>query len=94
MSDPALFGLSVLATLAYVALRAFQQLNVIHYEWRRIVPTSILMGLGDVTLILIIVRTNSLWLGVTNGVAGALGCFAAMHLNRYLYEKEKRHAKV
>lgn len=85
-----LFVYAFIATFLYVALRAFQQLNVTHYEWRRILPTSILMGIGDVVLILLIVKTNTVWLGVTNGIAGALGCFAAMNLNKYLYKK-RRH---
>lgn len=85
-----LFVYAFLATFLYVALRAFQQLNVTHYEWRRILPTSILMGIGDVVLILLIVKTNTVWLGVTNGIAGALGCYTAMSVNTYLYEKGKR----
>lgn len=84
-----LFLYSFLATYAYVAIRAFQQLNVIHYEWGRVFPTSLLMGIGDVALILLIVRIDSLWLGVTNGVAGAAGCYTAMYINKYLYERGK-----
>ena len=88
-----LFVYAFIATFFYVAIRAFQQLNVVHYEWGRVFPTSIVMGLVDVTLILLIVKTNSLWMGLTNGVAGALGCYAGMYVNKYLYER-KNHGKV
>lgn len=78
------FLLSALATFVYVMARAFQQLNVVHQQYARIVPTSLLMGVLDVGLVLLIVRADTLWLGFTNGLAGALGCYAAMALHQRL----------
>ena len=81
-----LFILSACATFLYVALRAFQQLNVVYGHYWRILPTSIGMGIGDVTLILLIVKADNLWMGVTNGLAGACGCYAAMYVSKRLHE--------
>ena len=78
----ATFLLSGCVTAAYVFLRAFQQLNVVHSRYKRVLPTSLMMGLVDVGLILIIVKANTLWLGVANGIGGATGCMLAMYLHK------------
>lgn len=77
-------GLSAVATFVYVFLRALQQLNVVHKHYWRILPTSIGMGFGDVLLVILIIQTQTLWLGLTNGLAGAAGCYAAIFLNQRL----------
>ena len=79
-----LFLISGLVTFGYVFLRAFQQLNVVGGHYWRIPITSVAMGVGDVALVVLIVKADTLWLGVTNGVGGALGCFLAMYINRRL----------
>ena len=84
MIDAPLFLVSAVATFLYVFLRAFQQINVIQHHYWRIVPTSLGMGIGDVVLILLIVKADTLWIGVSNGVAGALGCYMAIYLTKRL----------
>ena len=76
------FVLSGCVTAIYVFLRAYQQLNVVHQCYRRVLPTSLAMGLIDVGLILIIVKADTLWLGVVNGIGGATGCMLAMYLHK------------
>lgn len=76
------FVLSACITALYVACRAFQQLNVIHGCYARILPTSLAMGVGDVALILLMVKADTLWIGVANGLGGAVGCIAAMQLHQ------------
>ena len=75
------FGSAVLTCL-YVGLRSFQQLNVIHAKYWRVFPTSLAMGVGDVALIYLMVRADTLWIGVWNGVGGAIGCLAAIYLHK------------
>lgn len=77
-----MFLMSALATFLYVCLRALQQLNVVHGHYLRIPFVSIGMGIGDVVLILLIVKADTWLIGLSNGVAGALGCYAAMWINR------------
>jgi hypothetical protein len=76
--------LSMGATFVYVMLRALQQLNVVHGYYFRIIPTSLGMGFGDVLLVVLIIKTQTLWMGLTNGIAGACGCYAAMYLTKRL----------
>lgn len=85
-----LFLLSAVVTFAYVFLRAFQQLNVVGGHYWRVLPTSLAMGVGDVVLILLVVKTDSLLIGLTNGVGGAAGCVLAMYLSGRLAKKQKR----
>lgn len=76
------FFISAIATFAYVFLRAMQQLNVVHGHYWRILPTSVGMGIGDVVLILLIVKADTLWIGISNGLAGACGCYLAIYLTK------------
>ena len=78
------FLLSGIVTAFYVSLRSLQQLHVVHGQYWRVLPTSLLMGVGDVAIILLIVRADSLWIGLTNGLGGALGCYGAMWLHKRL----------
>lgn len=82
--DPEMILISMGATFLYVMFRALQQLNVVHGHYIRIIPTSFAMGIGDVVLVLLIVKTQSLWMGITNGIGGTLGCYAAMYLTKRL----------
>lgn len=72
----------------YVGLRAFQQLNVVHRNYKLVIPTSIFMSVGDVAMILIVVKADTLWLGVSNGIAGGLGCIAAMYISHKVWGKK------
>jgi len=76
-----LFLSSALASFVYVFLRAVQQLNVQGGHYYAVVPVSMAMGVGDVLLITLTIKADSLWLGVSNGVAAGLGCVLAMWLN-------------
>lgn len=76
------FIISGIVTAFYVALRSLQQLHVVHGQYWRVLPTSLLMGVGDVAIILLIVRADNLLIGLTNGIGGALGCYAAMALHK------------
>lgn len=74
-----------LIAFAYVFLRAFQQLNVVHRNYLMVMPTSILMSVGDVLTVMYIVRIDSLWMGLTNGIAAGFGCMFAMWLSHVLW---------
>ena len=78
----ATFFLSAVVTAFYVALRSLQQLHVVNGQYWRVLPTSLLMGVSDVAIILLIVRADNLLIGFTNGIGGAIGCLAAMYLHK------------
>lgn len=83
------FAISALVTLVYVFLRAFQQLNVVNGHYWRVPMTSVAMGIGDVVLIMLVVKADTIWMGVTNGIGGALGCCLAMYINSKLRKGER-----
>lgn len=84
---------SALASFAYVFTRAFQQLNVTGGHYWRVIPTSVFMGLGDVILILLVVKTDTIWIGVSNGLAAGLGCILAMYVNKRMLMRSLRKTK-
>lgn len=47
-----------------------------------VMPVSIAMGVSDVAIVLLVVKTNSIALGLVNGVCAGLGAMTAMYLNR------------
>lgn len=65
-------------SLIYVFLKAIQQLNVVHNQFRWVIPTSIGMGICEVGIVLLVVRTDNLWLGVASGLGGGTGAIIAM----------------
>lgn len=71
-----------LASLLFVALKAFQQLNVQHDRRWWVLPTSILMAFAEVTLIVGVVKADSVWSAVPIGVGAASGCLIAMEVHR------------
>lgn len=66
----------------FIFLKAMQQLNVVHDQKLWIIPTSIGMGLCEASILLTIVRADSLWLGVAAGIGGGSGALIAMKLHK------------
>lgn len=88
------FLLSAFVTFAYVFLRAFQQLNVVHGHYWRVPLTSIAMGVGDVLLVVFIVKADSILIGVTNGIGGAAGCVLAMWISARWRKRTNQRAAL
>jgi hypothetical protein len=75
----AMFG----AVFCYVFVRAFQQRNVAfaHYGW--IIPTSYLMAMLDVFIIVFVARSGwHLAIVLANGTGGACGALCAVYLHK------------
>lgn len=75
---------SILFMLAfvYVWLKAMQQLNVIHDQYRWIMPVSLGMGLCEVAMILLMVKADTIWLGLASGTGAGLGALLAMKMHK------------
>lgn len=82
-------SLLFLTSFAFVALRAFQQLNVQHDRYLWVPPTTALMAVCEVATITAVVRSNSMWAAVPMAIGGILGCWLSMRLHRRL---RKGHA--
>jgi hypothetical protein len=66
------------ASLVFVGLKSFQQLNVQHGKYLLIVPTSLLMAFAEVTVVVGVVKADSIWAAVPIGCGAGLGCMIAM----------------
>lgn len=75
-------------SLAFIALRAFQQLNVQHDRFLWVPPTTACMAVCEVTSIGAIVKVASLWAAVPMAIGGVLGCWAAMWFHKYMRERK------
>ena len=70
-----------------VALRAFQQQNVIHSYYKWAACTSYLMAFAEITTILLVVQSGwaaALWVGT----GGALGVTFAMYMHKRFIQKD------
>ena len=78
MGDAALIAV---ATFAHVFARAFQQLNVIHNRVWWVPPTTLVIAICDVVIIVSIVKVG--WTAVAPlTVGGTMGVIAAMWTHR------------
>jgi len=80
------FAVSGAMAFVYIALKALQQINVVTGRYALVMPLSLGMGVCEVAIVLLAVKTNSIALGVTNGFCAGCGALAAMHLNRKIYK--------
>jgi multidrug transporter EmrE-like cation transporter len=81
------FG-AMFACFCVVALRAFQQQNVIHGYYKVAVVTSYLLAFADIAIVLSVVSMGwaaALWIGT----GGALGVTFAMYTHAKYIQKPK-----
>lgn len=75
------------ASFCVVALRAFQQQNVIHAHYKLAVATSYCLAFADIAIVLAVVSTGwpaAIWIGT----GGAFGVTFAMYgHNRFIRKK-------
>lgn len=76
------YVLAFAVTFVYIFLKATQQIHVIRKEYPWIIPTSVGMGLCEVAMVLLVVRADSLYMGLCTGMAGGLGCVLAMRMKK------------
>lgn len=76
------------ASFVYVALKAFQQLNVVHDRRRWVMPVSLAMAACEAVVIVENARAglDAALIG-SIGVGGGLGCLLSMGIHRRLRER-------
>ncbi len=77
------FFVLLASSFGMVSARAFQQLNVMHDRILWVFPTSGVMALLEVTIVLHVV-TGGLWSAVPMFLGGSTGCAAAMLMHRHM----------
>lgn len=75
------YSLIAMASFIFVALKAFQQLNVMHDRTKWVLPTSLMMAFMEVSIIIGAI-SNGWTAAIPMGIGGGLGCLAAMNLHR------------
>lgn len=78
-----LFG----STFIYVTLKAFQQLNVQHDQYKWVPPACFGMALCEVITLTHVIKEGSLWAAVPIGVGAMFGCWLAMWAHRKLRQR-------
>lgn len=83
-----------LAQFIFIALKAFQQLNVMNHKYWWVPPTSMLMAIFEVFVIAMIARSEEAWylIILPVGVGGGLGCIFSMWLHKVLMNRRGKRA--
>lgn len=81
------YALAFLASFAFVALKSWQQLNVVRKAYRWILPTSMLMAVCEVYVIANVAQQGFGWLVLWVGLGGGLGSTTATWLHWRMIRK-------
>ena len=73
--------IAFIVSFIFIALKATQQMNVIHYHFKAVMPVSMGLAICEVSIITLVVR-DSLWLAIPLGIGGGLGCLIVMWLHK------------
>lgn len=79
-----IYAVLYLNTFLFIALRAFQQLNVSHDRYLWIPPVSMAMAVCEIVTITKVVALGSYWAAIPMGVGGFTGSWFAMWLHKRL----------
>lgn len=74
-------------SLVFIAMRAFQQLNVQHHRYLWVPPVTAAMAICEVLTVTAIIKTGSLTAAIPLTAGGVLGCWFSMWLHKRLREK-------
>lgn len=77
------FGSSFL----FIFLKAFQQLNVVHSAYLMVVPTSLLMAVCEVYVVVAAAHNGWGWIVLPIGLGSGLGAVCAMYLHERMRKK-------
>lgn len=77
-----MYALAFVSSFAFVFLKAFQQLSVVHHRTGWIIPTSMAMAACEVYVVANVARVGWGWIVLAVGLGSGLGCLAAMSIHR------------
>lgn len=70
------------AAFVFVALKAAQQLNVVHHKVWWVLPVSFAMAVCEVFVVVQSVRAGWGWVVLPIGLGSGLGCLFSMYIHR------------
>ena len=71
-----------ISSMCFIALRAFQQLNVQHDRYLWVPPVTAMMAVCEVLSIAAVVKVASLTAAIPMALGGVLGCWFSMWLHK------------
>jgi len=74
--------LCFLSSFAFIFLKSWQQLNVVHYQLWWIVPTSFAMAVCEVFVVANVASNGWGWIILPIGLGGGLGSLCATIINK------------
>lgn len=77
-------ALAFFAAFTMVALKSFQQLNVMRTRYDLVIPTSFFLASAEVGLVGIMAHEGLGWIVLPIGAGAGLGCCFSMKLHGYL----------
>lgn len=83
-----------IASLVFIWAKAAQQLHVVGFEYRRVMPTSMVLAACEVFIMVNIIRTADslaglVMLALSLGLGAGIGCIIAMRLHQW----RKQHGR-
>lgn len=81
-----------LSSLVFIAMRAFQQLNVQHDRYLWVPPVTVAMAVCEVLTVTAIIKTSTLYAAIPLTFGGVFGCWFSMWLHKQMRERSK-HGK-
>ena len=78
------------SSLVFIAMRAFQQLNVQHDRYLWVPPVTALMAVCEVLTVTAIIKDNSLYAAIPLTLGGVFGCWFSMWLHKKMRERNSR----
>jgi len=82
------YWITFISSFAFIALRAFQQLNVVHNNRILIIPTSLLMAACETVVIVNVARNGFGIIVLFTGFGAGIGALFAMWLHQWLMKKK------
>lgn len=76
--------LAFLISTTYVFVKAFQQQNVIHQEYKWVLPVSFIMAACEVSIIGMVAWNKSFWMIIPIGLGGGIGCMTSMYIHKLM----------
>lgn len=76
-------------SIIFIALRAFQQLNVQHDRYWWVPITSSSMAVVEVLSITNVVHLGTVWAAIPMGLGSAIGCLGSMWLHARLRRRKQ-----
>jgi hypothetical protein len=68
-------------SFAAIFAKSFQQKNVMHDRYWLVFPFSMLMAFMETSGVLLVARSDTVWIAIPIGCGGTIGCWLGMFLS-------------